>query len=232
MSTLNTAILLQEEFCKGLLVVRQRFGIQQYLLIMLNNFLGMCPAVKCWTIVGLGILSCHKRQTEFSSRLDMLIDLRCIPSIPFTDRFCMFSVKEITETISTPVNEKMYSFRLGPNSGLIDIMAWQQFIQISHKLLLVTACALKPEPAAIYLLICIMLTLSEAIALISSAYYCTHQLHKESNLTQFTSAAGVKKERGSFLLWEWRGQTESHRSAVGHSETEGWNSGLLLFIRT
>lgn len=104
----------------------------------------------------------------------MLIDLRCIPGIPFTDRFCMCSVKEITETISMPVNEKMYSFRLGSNSGLIDIIAWKQFIHLSHKLLLVTACALKLEPAAIYLLIRIMLTLSEAIALISSAYYCTH----------------------------------------------------------
>lgn len=86
----------------------------------------------------------------------------------------MYSVKEITETISTPVNEKTYSFRPGSNSGLTDMMAWKQFINLPHKLLLVTACALKPELAAIYLLICIMLTLSEAIALISSVYYCTH----------------------------------------------------------
>lgn len=144
---------------------------------------------------------------RFSSRSNMLIDLECIAGIPFTDCFCMYSVKEITETISTPANEKKYSFRPGSNYGLIDIMAWKQFIHLSRKLLLVTAGALKPELAAIYLLICIMLTLSEAIALISSVYYCTHWLHKESNLTQFTSAAGLQKERGSFLLWERRGQT-------------------------
>lgn len=152
---------------------------------MLKNFLGICTAVQCWTcrIAGLRILSCHKRGTElrllrnmlvFSSRSNVLIDLQCIPGIPFTDCFCIYSVEEITETISTPVNEKAYSFRQGSNSGLIDITAWKQFIHLSHNRLLVTACALKPEPAAIYLLICTMLTLSEAIALISSVYCCTH----------------------------------------------------------
>ena len=60
----------------------------------------------------------------------------------------MYSVKEITETISTPANERTYSSRWGSNSGLIDIMAWKQLIHLSHKLLLVTACALKPEPGA------------------------------------------------------------------------------------
>lgn len=99
-------------------------------------------------------------------------------------------------------------------------MAWKQFIHLSHKLLLVTACTLKPEPAVIYLLICIMLTLSEAIALISSVYYCTHWLHKESNLAQFTSAAGLrkKKKRKRKLpsVGMERTNTESHRSAAGH----------------
>lgn len=87
---------------------------------------------------------------------------------------CTYAVKEIIETISTLVNEKSYSCRPGLNSGLIDIKAWKQFIHLPHKLLLVEVCTLKPEPAAIYLLICIMLTLSEVTALISSVYYCTH----------------------------------------------------------
>lgn len=119
----------------------------------------------------------------------------------------MYSVKIITKTISTAANTKAHSLCSGPNVHLIDIMTWKQFIHLPCKLLLVTACTLKPEPAAIYLLICIMLTLSEAITLISSVYYCTCWLHKESNLTQFTSAAEKKKQRGSFLLWEWKGQT-------------------------
>lgn len=115
-------------------------------------------------------------------------------------------------------------------------MAWKQLIRLSHKLLPATARSLKTETAAIYPLICIMLTLSEAIALISSVYYCTHWLHKESNLTQFTSAGGVKKrERGSFLpsVGMRKTNTESDRSAVGHLEIEDRVAmvALLLFIR-
>lgn len=100
--------------------------------------------------------SCHKREMELQllsdSRSNVLSDLQRTSAIPFTDCFCMNSVKEITETIPTLVNEKRYSFRRGSDSGLIDIMAWKQFIHLSHKLLLSIACALKPELAAIYLL--------------------------------------------------------------------------------
>ncbi len=125
------------------------------------------------------ILSHHKREMKlqlrnnmrFCSRSNLLIDSHCNPGISFIDgSVCIHSSK----SFSTPANEKTYSFRPGLNSGLIDIMAWKWFIHLPHKLLLVTASALKPEPAAIYLLICIKLTLSEVIALISSVYYCTH----------------------------------------------------------
>lgn len=92
-------------------------------------------------------------------------------------------------TISTAAKVNTHSLSLGSNVDLIDIMTWKQPIHLLYKLLPVTARALKTDPAAIYLPIRLMLTLSEAIALISSVYYCTRWLHKESNLTQFTSAA-------------------------------------------
>ena len=59
-----------------------------------------------------------------------------------------------------------------------------------------------------------MLALSEAIAVISLVYYCTHSLHKASNLTQFTSAEGIekKKEEASF---GGNGEDKLYRSVLG-----------------
>lgn len=107
------------------------------------------------------------------------------------------------KTISPAANENTHSLGLGSNCDVIDIMTWKQSIHLLRKLLPESASALKRDPTAIYLSIRRMLTLSEAIVLISSVYYCIRWLHKESNLTQFASAAEKKKtERGSFLVWE------------------------------
>ncbi len=177
MSILNTAIppksVLQGALCCA----------SPNLITMLYTFLESIMLLY-WKKKNIGllcrrILSHHKREMKlqlcnnmcFCSRSNLLIDSHCVPGISFIDgSVCIHSSK----SFSTPANEKTHSFRPGLNSGLIDIMAWKWFIHLPHKLLLVAASALKPEPAAIYLLICIKLTLSEVIALISSVYYCTH----------------------------------------------------------
>lgn len=102
------------------------------------------------------------------------------------------------------VNKKKYSFRKGP--GLIDIMGWKKLIHLSHKPLLLTAHSLKSELAEMYLLICIMSTLSSAIALISSVYYCTDNLQKVSNLTQFVSVAELKKKEEAAFCGNGKGE--------------------------
>lgn len=122
------------------------------------------------------------------------------------------------QTITTAANKNTHPLGFGSDCDLIDIMTWKQSIHLVCKLLPVRAWALKPDPAAIYLSIRLMLTLSEAIALISSVYYCTRWLHKESNLTQFTSAAEKKKKERKRKLPSVgmeRTNTRSHRSAEG-----------------
>lgn len=119
-------------------------------------------------------------------------------------------------TISTAAKVNTHSLSLGSNVDLIDIMTWKQPIHLLYKLLQLTASALKPDPAAIYLLIRLMLTLSEAIALISSVYYYTRWLHKESNLTQFTNAVQKKKRKRKLpTVGMVRTNTRSHSGAEG-----------------
>lgn len=81
----------------------------------------------------------------------------CFPNIPPTNSSCLYFTEEITE-------KKCHSTYFRLSDGLNSTTEKQ----------LILFCTLQPEPAAIYLLLCIMLTLSEAIALISSVYYCTH----------------------------------------------------------
>lgn len=77
-------------------------------------------------------------------------------------RRVLYAVNQGNHCDNPPTTTRQMKRRIrldpGPNSALIDIMALRQFINLHRKLMLATAAALKPEPAAIYLPKCIMLT--------------------------------------------------------------------------